>query len=71
MLSFLRPLFSFGSVDSPSKRQEAAAAGCRVDNLIDSRERKIVLGTMLVQGRVVDTHPLDVCILLRDKHRVC
>ena len=53
------------------KEQETTASGIRVDDLIDSREQKIVLRAMLVQDRVVDAHPLDVCILLQDKHRVC
>ena len=53
------------------EERETIASGCRVDDLIDLREQKIVLRAMLVQGHVVDAHPVDVCIFLREKHRVC
>ena len=45
--------------------------GCRVDNLVDSRKREVILGAVLVQGRIVNAHAKDVCILLWDEHRVC
>ena len=46
------------------------ASCCRVDDLINSRKREIILGAVFVQRRIVNAHVKDVCVLLRDKYWV-
>jgi hypothetical protein len=49
--------------------KELAPSG-RVHDLINTRERKGVLAACLIEPSVVDTHPLDLVLLL-NKHGIC
>jgi hypothetical protein len=40
----------------------------RVDDLIDSREREVILWAMLVEISEVDAHTLLVSVFLQDQH---
>ena len=73
MMSSLHPLFHSDLLITRVCVEEGKAltTGCRVNDLIDLREREVILRAVFVQRGEINTHAKDVCALLRDQNRVC
>jgi len=49
------------------KKREKRAPGCRVNNLVDARERKRVFRAVLVEIRIINTHsPFAIFLFYKD-----